>query len=289
MSAVSLTPFGVPPPGAARFITPGIIYAMQHIRNVRGGSQAKLMRASDGYLYVTKFQGNPQGLKVLANEMLASSIGRYLKLPVPHTEIIEVEPWLIEHTPDLRVECGGHSRPFTSGLQLGSRYLAEDAATAVFDYLPESFTEQIVNLADFGRCIVWDKWLGNCDGRQAVFTKRKRSRSPKWQATFIDQGYCFNAEGWDFPDLPLQGVYYRNWVYHNVTGWKSFEPALSLAEQMDPNKLWEYATQVPAEWYSSKRSDLCQLIETLYRRRTLIRDLISKFRSSSRNPFPSWT
>ena len=92
-----------------------------------------------------------------------------------------------------------------------------------------------------------------------------------------------------FPDLALQGVYYRNWVYHNVTGWKSFEPALSLAEQMDSNKLWEYATQVPAEWYSSKRSDLCQLIETLYRRRTLIRDLISKFRSSCRNPFPSWT
>jgi hypothetical protein len=287
MSAVSRAAFGMPPPGGARFITPGIIYAIQHIRNVRGGSQAKLMWASDGYWYVTKFQDNPQGLKVLANEMLASSIARYLKLPVPHTEIIEVDDWLIEHTPDLRVQCDGHSRPFTSGLQLGSRYVAGDAQTPVFDYLPESFAEKIVNLSDFGRCLAFDKWLGNSDGRQAVFTRKKTS--PKWQAIFIDHGYCFNAGEWTFPDLALQGVYYRNWVYQNVTGWKSFEPALSLAEEIDPNELWQYATQVPAEWYSSKRSDLCQLIDTLYGRRRQIRDLITKFRDSSRNPFPNWT
>ena len=56
MSTVSMTPIGTPPPGGARFGTPGIIYALQHIRCMRGGSQAKLLRASDGYWYITKFQ-----------------------------------------------------------------------------------------------------------------------------------------------------------------------------------------------------------------------------------------
>ena len=51
------------------------ISAVQHLRPLRGGAQAHLLRASDGNCYVTKFQNNPQHIKVLANEMLASSLG----------------------------------------------------------------------------------------------------------------------------------------------------------------------------------------------------------------------
>ena len=51
------------------------LYAVQHIRRMRGGSQAHLMRASDGAYYVTKFQNSPQGVRILANEMFATSLG----------------------------------------------------------------------------------------------------------------------------------------------------------------------------------------------------------------------
>jgi hypothetical protein len=286
MSTAFMTPLGTPPPGGARFRIPEIIYAIQHIRCLRGGSQAKLLRASDGYWYITKFQDNPQGIRVLANEMLASLIGRRLRLPVPHIEVIEVDDWLIEHTPELRVQCNGDSRPFTSGLHVGSRYVAECHETPVFDYLPEALAGRIENFNAFSGCLVLDKWLAHADGRQAVFTQQRSSQS--WSVTFIDQGYCFNAGEWSFPDLPLQGVYYRNWVYEKVTGWHDFEPALSLAEQMDLCDLWEDAQKIPCEWYGSDTSALCQLLETLHQRRPLIRGLIDAFRSSSRNPFPLW-
>jgi len=36
-----------------------------------------------------------------------------------------------------------------------------------------------------------DKWTGNANGRQAAFWRKGRER--KYTATFIDQGYCFNA------------------------------------------------------------------------------------------------
>jgi hypothetical protein len=32
------------------------LYAIQHIRRMRGGSQSHLMRASDGHFFVVKFQ-----------------------------------------------------------------------------------------------------------------------------------------------------------------------------------------------------------------------------------------
>ena len=286
MSTVSMTPIGTPPPGAARFGTRGIIYAVQHIRCMRGGSQAKLLRASDGYWYITKFQDNPQGLRVLANEMLASSIGRHLRLPMPQTEIIEVDAWLIENTPELRLQWNGVSRPFKSGLHLGSRHVAEHEGMTVFDYLPETLAGRVTNMDDFARCLVADKWAGNADGRQAVFTRRTRRHG--WRVSFIDQGYYFNAQEWSFPDFPLQGTYYRNWVYRKVTGWKSFEPALSLAEQMDIDDLWWYAQRIPPDWYGSDSSALRQLVETLHKRRTLIRNLIAAFRDSARAPFPLW-
>ena len=76
-----------------------------------------------------------------------------------------------------------------------------------------------------------DKWTGNCNGRQAVFDRRPRER--RYRATFIDQGFCFNAGEWTFPDSPLRGVYARNRVYAGVTGWQSFEPWLSRIETME--------------------------------------------------------
>jgi len=67
------------------------IQAVQHVRKMRGGAQSHLMRASDGHYYVVKFQNNPQHLRVLANELLATRLAERIGLPVPVTEVIEVE------------------------------------------------------------------------------------------------------------------------------------------------------------------------------------------------------
>ena len=95
-----------------------------------------------------------------------------------------------------------------------------------FDYLPRELLERVLNVEDFPRVLVLDKWTCNSDGRQAIFC-RKTLRSQRHHATFIDQGYCFNASEWSFPDCPLRGVYANNCVYESVTGWEAFEPALT--------------------------------------------------------------
>ena len=64
---------------------------------MRGGSQSHLLRASDGGFYVTKFSNNPQHIRVLANEMMASLLGRWLGLPMPEVAVIDVSDWLIAH------------------------------------------------------------------------------------------------------------------------------------------------------------------------------------------------
>jgi hypothetical protein len=266
-----------------------VLSAVQQIRRMRGGSQSHLMRASDGNYYITKFQNNPQHVRVLANEFFASKLGSFLGLPMPEVAVIEVTDWLVNNTPELRFEVAGYATPCSSGLQLASRYVANPETDTIFDYLPESLIkERTRNLQDFARVLVLDKWACNADGRQAVFTKPARAR--KYSATFIDQGYCFNCSEWNFPDSALRGVYCHNFVYQQVTGWESFEPVLSRAEQIDSADLWRLAEGMPEEWWSRHGpiDDLPRLVESLCQRRFSIRDLITAFRNSSRNPFPNW-
>jgi hypothetical protein len=261
------------------------ISAVQHLRPLRGGAQSHLLKASDGNGYVTKFQNNPQHVRVLTNEMLATRLGLELGLPMPRVEVIEVSDWLIEHTEDLRIQLGGQRIPCRSGKQLGSLYVGSPGMT--LDYLPQELLTRASNVADFARVLVLDKWACNADGRQAVYV-RKTPRSRRYSATFIDQGYCFNAGEWTFPDYPLRGVFADNCVYEGVTGWDAFEPALTRAEGMDSDTIWRCAVDIPEEWYEGDRDGLHRLVEALHRRRVAIRKLISEFRKSTRNPFPSW-
>jgi hypothetical protein len=145
---------------------------------------------------------------------------------------------------------------------------------------------RIANLHDFPRVLVFDKWTGNSDGRQAVFVQRSPRRT--YEALFIDQGHCFNAGEWNFPDSPLRGTYARNSVYESVTGWQSFEPTLSTVEQIEIDELWRIASEIPEEWYDHDSEAITRLIETLHARRSLIPELVTSFRNSTRNPFPNW-
>ncbi|GAC1355329.1 MAG: hypothetical protein NVSMB3_00390 [Acidobacteriaceae bacterium] len=263
------------------------VLAVQSIRRMRGGAQSQLMLGSDGKLWVVKFKNNPQHLRVLANELIATRLAAAAGLTVPATEVVEVTEWLIANTAEMYVELGrGQRERCAPGLQFGSQFAGGLMPGQVVDYLPEQQMEEVRNLSEFAGMLVIDKWAGNCNGRQAVFERKPRER--RYRATFIDQGFCFNAGEWTFPDSPLRGVYPRNLVYGKVTGWESFEPWLSRAESMAAETLWRIAEAVPPEWYGGDTSVLERLMEKMMERRGRLRELISSFRDSDRQPFPKW-
>ena len=263
------------------------VLAVQAVGRMRGGAQSQLMVGTDSQLWVVKFQNNPQHLRVLANELIATRLAEAIGLPVPATDVVEVTEWLIENTSDLYVEpSAGRRERCRAGLQFGCQYVGGEQARHVVDYLPEQELREVKNVAAFAGVLALDKWTGNCNGRQAVFSRRARERG--YKATFIDQGFCFNAAAWDFPDAPKRGVYGRNLVYGGVTGWESFEPWLSRIEAIKAETLWGIADTVPPEWYDGDAGLLEGLMEELLRRRTAVRELIEAFRDSDRQPFPQW-
>ena len=244
------------------------------------------MLGADGHAYVVKFQNNPQHLRVLANELMATKLAAAIGLTAPACDVVEVTEWLIANTSELDLEFGSRRERCRAGHCFGSRLVGGLMPGHLVDYLPEEQLLEVRNLEEFAGILTLDKWTCNTNGRQAVFSRKRREK--KYTATFIDYGYCFNAGEWVFRDAPLRGVYARNTVYRGVTGWEDFEPWLSRIEELPPETVWAIAETVPPEWYGGDASTLEALVEQLLTRRSRVRELIDGFRESSREPFPNW-
>jgi hypothetical protein len=246
------------------------------------------MRCSDGYYYVVKFQNNPQHRRVLVNELLGTKLAAELGLPTTPVAVVEVSEELIALTPGLCVETPRARIPCQPGLQFGSRYLGDPRCPTVYDCLQNEQLSEVSNVQDFAGMLAFDKWTCNTDGRQTVFLKLD-GESPAAYAVMIDQGFCFNAGEWNYPDAPLRGLYARNRVYESVIGMESFEPWIARLESaITEDVLDKIIREIPPEWYQDDYDTLLRLIEQLYRRRTRVPDLLIQAKASSRRPFPNW-
>jgi len=275
-----------------------MLRALEQIRRMRGGAQSHLMRCSDGHYYVLKFQNNPQHRRVLVNELLGTRLAARLGLPTTPVAVIEVSEELIRLTPELCIELPRTRVPCAAGLQFGSRYPGDPRRLTLHDFLPDEQLRQVENLHDFAGMLVFDKWTCNTNGRQTLFFREgprgegetAAADEAPYRTLMIDQGFCFNAGEWNFPDAPLRGLYTRNRVYEGVTGMDSFAPWLDrLAMRLTERALDEVSRDIPPQWYDDDHDALWRLLEQLDRRRTRVPELLLETKQSARQPFPNWT
>jgi hypothetical protein len=304
-----------------------MIKALEQIRRMRGGAQSHLIRCSDGNYYVVKFQNNPQHRRILVNELLGTRLASRLGLPTAPVEVVEVGAELIRLTPELCIELPRSRTPCAAGLQFGSRYPGDPRQMVLHDFLPDEKLREVRNLHDFAGMLVFDKWVCNTNGRQTVFfeeaprmgegtpgaaaagltqgevargtsapgegsreaARGETARGRPYKTVMIDQGFCFNAGEWNFPDAPLRGLYARSRVYEGVTSMNSFGPWLERLEKRITEKvLADLADEIPPSWYEDDYDAVLRLLEQLHRRKLRVEELILSAKSSNRQPFGSW-
>jgi hypothetical protein len=255
------------------------VFAVEYIRRMRGDSQSQLLRCSNGEYYVVKFQNNPQGIRILANELLGTLLARRLGIPVPDPAIVDVSDSLIRSTGEMIVELRKGRVACRAGLCFGSRYPQQEDDRGdphlppVYNHLPNEHIQQVENLSAFIGLLVFHKWTCNTDGPQAVFIRQGIRSS--YRALMIDQGYCFNGEHWNFPDAPLYGLYSNRAVYAGLRTFDAFDPWLNCLEnQIDEKDLGAAAAEIPPEWYENDLVALCRLLDRLNRRRMIVRRLL---------------
>lgn len=195
------------------------VQATRLIRKMRGGAQAHLLECDDGHFYVVKFRNNPQHRRILINEWMASVFLNYLQISTPPAAIVSLSAVFLQANPDVHIQLGSRRQAVEPGWHFGSRYPGDPAKVMVYDFLPDTLLEKVVNANEFLGVLAFDKWMGNADARQSIFF---RARLRQWQpsanehapragfvaqapragfvAQMMDHGYVFDGPHWNFPD-----------------------------------------------------------------------------------------
>jgi hypothetical protein len=268
------------------------------IRKMRGGAQAHLLECDDGHFYVVKFLNNPQHRRILINEWIASVFLNYLQISAPPVAIVNLSTEFLGANPDIYIQLGSRRHAVQPGWHFGSRYPGDPSKVMVFDFLPDTLLDKVVNVREFLGVLAFDKWMGNADARQSIFF---RARLRQWasapsqeapQAGFVaqmmDHGYIFDGPHWKFPDSPLQGLYFRPNVYQKVRGWQDFEPWLDRLVYFPEEIVDAALKQLPPTWVDEDAAALQAMLEKLMARRARVPDLIRDSRHGRVNPFPEW-
>jgi hypothetical protein len=256
------------------------VEAIEYVRPMRGRSHPHLLRCSDGGYYVVKFQSNVHGGRILANELLGSTLATHMLLPVPEFALVYVGDEMVrfcEKGAKLAGAAELSNDPCPTRLCFGSRLPSCDDALVAdepFD-TPDSggysFT-RVENARDFLGMLVFDQWTCNRDTRQVIYVRTNHNSQLK--VYMIDEGCCF-GNTWRFKDSPFLGLYRNPRTYSTVQGVSSFDPWLVIVEKaITLTALEAAAMQIPSQWYQDDFASLSKLLETLDRRRRRIRGLL---------------
>jgi hypothetical protein len=102
-----------------------LVTATRYVTPLReGGSLPGLVEADDDGIYVLKFRGAGQGVKVLVAEILVTEIARLLEIPVPRLALVTLDEQIAKYEADEEVQDLLNA---SIGLNLG------------VDFLPGSF------------------------------------------------------------------------------------------------------------------------------------------------------
>jgi hypothetical protein len=272
--------------------------ARRLIRKMRGGAQAHLIEAADGHTYVVKFANNPQHRRILVNEWIAAAFLHYLGIATPEVAIIHVTAEFLERNPEVGFQLGQRTQAVETGWHYGSRFPGDPATVAVYDFLPDTLLNQVVNRGDFLGALAFDQWMGNADSRQTVFFRaRLRDWLPPFEAhperlgfvaQMIDHGFVFDGPNWQLRDSPLQGLYHRPAIYECVRGLDDFQPWLDRIAHFPEAVVDRAIKQIPPGWLAGDEGALEQLLEQAVRRGRRVAELLEGCRRARVNLFPNW-
>jgi hypothetical protein len=226
------------------------IYLKQYVRNLRGGSQPILARASDGLLYVVKFINNLQGPNLLFNESAGSELYGACGLEVPEWKPLLLLDSFIDGNPDCWIQTPeGRLRP-AAGLCFGSRYLGGDGQRLI-EFLPRASFTRVRNQTSFWLAWLVDVCAGHTDNRQAIFVE---DAERGLDACFVDHGHLFGGPNADQRKNFHVSAYLDSRIYKKLTAQDALG-LLDVIRALDSDRLWQRVNTMPDNWRQASALD----------------------------------
>ena len=250
-------------------------------RRLRGGSQSRLVRCTDGNLHVLKMNGNPQGPNVLANEALGSYLLRGLGLSVPRTVPIYLSASAIAQH-DLFFETPLGRNRAKAGWHLAIEFV-NTKEQALFAWVPASYRSKFINLTDLLAIYIFDVWTSHQDERQCVFEHDPITRS--YRVWPIDNGHLFGGPQWKNLDTGPRGATSVHVVAPETMDFGVHRCFTQFRKYL-PQLLEAGLESIPEQWY---KGDLAALKSCLLSRLENLGHLVAHDISDQRRKLHGWS
>jgi hypothetical protein len=242
----------------------------QYVRKLEGKSNAHLITFNDGKDYVVKFL-LPGFEKTLPNEWVAYCLARFLGLPIPFAQIVEIPPNFSSQIPEL----GQWS---SSKFQFASRYVP-----ACIDGHQLSSANSITNHHTLAGIILFDYWLCNQDRTRKNILLSNDS-TDGYKMWVIDHAEVFGSYHWNLKDLEqlpskpeLMKSAAHQFMACFIENEKDFYEQLELIETIPILLIEEIVSLIPDDWIVSADERKAIVATLLYRRKKVLPKLMERF------------
>lgn len=245
-----------------------MIEPIAYQKQLEGKSNAHLISFSDGKDYVVKYF--QQGFeKTLPNEWVSYCLARYLGLPIPFAQIINIPQSFSSQIPEL---AQMHHTPYQFALT----------------YIPDCLDgHQVLNISNISNShelasiIAFDYWLYNSDRtRKNILLKKEQENTYRLWA--IDHAEVFGTYNWQKEAIEQLPSGIIKSATHQIMA-SFIEDENQLFEQLDIIQtipiflIEEIVSMIPDEWMVTKEEKKAMVSSLLFRRKKVLPDLMKKF------------
>jgi hypothetical protein len=245
-----------------------MIKPISYVKKLEGKSNTHLITFDDGNDYAVKFF-LPGFEKSLPNEWVAYCLARYLQLPIPFAQIVEIPPEFFTEIPNF-IES-------TSKSQFASRYIP-----GCLNGHEVSHIKKIVNEEQLASIILFDHWLSNGDRTRKNILLKQQLEADTYHLWIIDHAECFGSYNWteeEVEDLPvkiLKSATHRLMVQF-VKDDSAFYEALEVIQTLPNFLIEEIISVIPEDWQVSaeEKKVISQYLNR--RRRKILPDFLKTY------------
>jgi hypothetical protein len=252
-----------------------MIEPITYRKSFEGKSNAHLITFSDGRDYVVKYF-QPGFEKTLPNEWVSYCLGRYLGLPIPFAQIVEIPEEFTSKIPEL-------AQRSLSKYQFASLYVS-----GCGDWHQVNTIFHITNRESLASIILFDYWLANKDRTRKNILLREESLN-SFQLWAIDHAEVFDSYNWMEQDLERLPAKEINSATHQlialfIENEHEFIDQLELIQTIPILLIEEIVALIPEEWLVTKEERKAIVSTLLTRRKRILPGLMRNFIKKTYRP-----
>ncbi|MEH7177686.1 HipA family kinase [Neobacillus vireti] len=245
-----------------------MIQPVTYKKSLAGKSNAHLITFDDGRDYVVKYF-QPGFEKTLANEWVAYCLARYLDLPIPFAQLVEIPKEFSAGIPEL-------SQITQTQFQFASLYVPD-----CFDGHQVTEVPAISNRENLAGIILFDYWMCNRDRtrKNIVLCDNAQGSYHLW---IIDHAEVFDSYNWVAEDLEALPVTLLKSATHQIMACfiekeQDFYEQLEMIQTLPIHLIEEIVALIPNDWNVTSEERKAIVTTLVIRRKKILKKLMERF------------